>query len=468
MFRAVALVVAAQLAGCQLIFTLDDEEVTGRLDYVIATNTEGNVIEVHEEAATDAQLSIRFESGDEVDVTVETDGSFRFPKITGEYALISGLNANQAEVIETSNRLELVIQEAGRSSVEPVTAETLLQLPVANVAARILSTIGQWSTTVASDILVNWQNANPNGQRPLGLLDGSQHDVVYLLEYATPYRANQAAINAVGSDSAVMMVDGQPFDLTNLVVQPVTQNTCTTFGLALGGDAARLAQAAGPAFNPPTATVALKSVPAYETGFSGVTDLVAGDGIDFDSDVDVPAHDPFPNQQNLAFVQLLASHQLKYPNSVATNIFAGMSVQMPASRGDCPANRIAFDSQESAFATAISIGGVLLETDEQNVTLSRPGKSIAAWTADGRFDFFDVTLIEVIERAGALVLERRRGFRTRASSVVIDETLLTPTHRYMLQVNAVLGFPGASKGDYVTVAYPIIIGATTTLPFIAL
>ena len=92
---------------------------------------------------------------------------------------------------------------------------------------------------------------------------------------------------------------------------------------------------------------------------------------------------------------------------------------------------------------------------------------LVTWTADGRADFFDLTLFEVsVNGLDTLVVERRRQFRTREPRVEIDDTLLIPNHVYLFQVGTTLGFPGAAEGNYADFTYPVVNAATTSSLFI--
>ena len=465
MGRAWVLVVVAGLAGCELVFPLEDSTVSGTFHYRIS-RIENGLVTTEDVPALDAAIRVEFDNSELIDVPIADDGSFRFERQSERYRFVSGINANGAEIIETSDRLTLVIQEAGRIEAEPVTQPTTILLP-GTASGRTLVTVGQWSSQVANGTELDWSMTRGSGVMPIGLLDATEGDAIYLLQSANDaYATGLSGITAVANDDGVVMTDGGQVDLTGLAPVPVTANGCVRFGMRLGPDVARLMQAS-PGFGPPSFGVSLTSVPSGLSGFAGAFNLAGGTTTSVDADLDVPAHDPFVDHDTLGVITTLVQRPIALGQAESA-LISGITMLVEAPHGaTCAANRIAFDPQELGLGAAISIDDQLLAADDQEIQIKRPGEAVVTWTADGRADFFDLTLFEVsVNGLDTLVVERRRQFRTREPRVEIDDTLLIPNHVYLFQVGTTLGFPGAAEGNYADFTYPVVNAATTSSLFI--
>ncbi len=469
MRSALALVGMAQLAGCQLIFELEDtQNIEGSFVYRRASLGADNTISVSRIPATDAAIQFIFED-EAIDVAIREDGTFSVPKRGASYRFLSGFNLNTGEIIETSSTLTIALDQAGRADIEPITQSTLIDLPLPpGNATRSFVTIGQWTHAPANTGFVDWRLVPAFGLMPIGLLDATANDQVFIVDSAVgAYAADQLAIVAVGSDDSVVMQDGVTVDLGMVSVGAVGQTDCATFEMALASDIDRLQEAMPDAVLEPT-TLALTAVPALETGTAGGFQIARTEGMALDADLDMPAHHPFPNHPTVAQIQVLARSPLKAPGTnVIGSVLSGYTMVVEVPRGTCPTNRVPVDSQGIAFGSAIAIDGQLLDTPAQ-IQISRPGEAVVTWEANGAADFYDVVLFEVLERNDKLELEQKRLYRTREQRIEIEDTLLTPQRHFVLQVTAVTGFPGAANGDYATFGYPNVKASVVSQLFTAI
>lgn len=459
------------LTGCELVFPLPDREPLPRVNGTFLRRSAAP--EVTDVPAVGAGIQIRFETGETIDLVVDADGAFSFEKLTETYALISELNLNQAELIESANQLSLAGLAAGRETT-PVIEETPIEFTVP-AAAFTFSTTGQWTSQSIDTATFDWRDAAPTGGLPIGVLDGDRGDrVVLSINGLGAFKPGQTAIAAVAVDDNVKMIEGQMLDLTALALAPTDQNTCVTAGLRLGPELERLQTVSGPAFDRPAGGVGVTSIPSFETfviGGVGLMSVVLPQQAPatppaVDADLDIPGHDPF-GQRTLVSAVVAAARDAKIGSSGTLPLTNGVTTFAKGDRGACPENRVAFDPQRPGLAIDIALDATPLDADDREIAITRPGSAVVTWKTEGPADFFDVTLIEVIPNGSVFTLDRRRVFRTREPRVAIDDTLLIPKRRYLLQVSSSLGFPNVASGDYVTMEYPLVNALMNSATFIA-
>jgi hypothetical protein len=475
--RAAITACAALLAGCDLIFVLDDPTtpatpvVTGKALVRTVEYDPDQSVTLIDTPADNTLLMVHFDDDTALNVAVQPNGSFEFERSSDAYRLEIIRGADVLELFENAPELVLRFAFVGRDDAAPFTTPippTTIRFPATAAISPVIVTTGQWTQTSLKGTgrILDWKQAVPTGHRALGLIDS--RDFVYYLEIgADALAAGQTAI-AQYAIATFDMVEHTEEDLSTSMLMPAVANGCVRIDLQMGAAETRLTEiaASSPGYGAVGGTWGVSVTPAIETVLLGGVGLVGPTTIptklDFDTPVDALLFDPFPNQKILAGTGVGATRRIAHPGAASTDTTLTMGINYLVPTGHslaCAENAVELRSA-MAFADTIAIDGKVIDVDDAVVTLS--GAATITWNADsGDVDFFDVALREVvIDSSSTTQLRPIRVFRSRDRRLTIDESLLEPGHRYVISVSAVLGFPKAADGDYQTTTYPV--GNTTT------
>lgn len=473
------------LTGCQVFFPREDTppdappagaKVTGKYFHRVARNTADGTIIVQDVGASDATIQVRYDTSELIDVVIDADGTFEFPKLTNGYALISSLEDGQ-ELDETADSLVLVNFEAGRDNVEPVTQPTGILLPQAMNDGRIVATVGQWSTvTIDAAQTIAWKGLAGSGDRPLGLLDHREHDRLYVLELTdNEYSEGQRAVRAATIFDEVVMADGMDVDLSAMPLPPPHgSDNCVTLAMQLQPEIDAMLDAAPdfsvqPAMGP---TYAMVAVPSPKTSIAGASPIVVPRpvnplGFDLSTPLEIKSYNPFAGHASMVSVFVLASRSVELPDpnpALGLGITYSQFLEVPKSPA-CP-NNVVVKPIEPGFAVDFAVNGTKLTADNTPIEIQRPSEATITWSANGKVDFFDVTLFEAVNRSGKTELDSLRAYRTRVPQIRVPDSLLGSQRRFVVRVNTLVGFPNVAMGDYATLEYPITNASMVSRPFV--
>jgi hypothetical protein len=171
------------------------------------------------------------------------------------------------------------------------------------------------------------------------------------------------------------------------------------------------------------------------------------------TDVDVPVTyaNLFPDTTPYAQVAVSAVNTITYPDADPLERRSTQITRHLPAEDDCSVPT-AF-SGDPAIPIDVTLGGVAATG---NVTIDRSTEVELAWSLDGTeaVDYFLVTLFEVESVAASprprTVLRLHREFFTEVPRVLIDPDVLARGARYVAQISAFTGTPGANQGDFAT------------------
>jgi hypothetical protein len=488
--RSAIALAAGALAGCQLVFPLEVEQlppgatVSGTYKERLVTNTASGPSVIEQSAAGAVSLRARFVVDSEVrfvDVEIDGDGNFEIPRPAIEYTLESTFPTSVAEAVpielfEDQAVLQLQLRRAGREAPEVVNL-TSVTLPPSSATPprRHLVTLGQYTNTpVTGAASIDWRSAKPIGGIEVGLLDGMQNDRAFVLEYTNArFRTGQTTISAFGSPASLAMMDGTPLDLMGVNLSPTANLGCVDVDFDLNLELARLdaaAKAEDPSFSNAAGNWALVSVPSIETGLAGGVSLVEASATlpVFELQDQLQYQDPFVDQVGAPlghgqFFQAFAKAERSVlVEGALTTIGYGFSQTIRVEPSPCgDPSAVELSPVDVAYARDLAIDGQLLTADEVEVDVPRTGTVTLTWSAEGLADFYDVTLFE----ATAVGLVARRVFRTRTPQITFDATFLEPGAAYLFTVTSTVGFRRAGSGDYETATDPLITASASSAVF---
>jgi hypothetical protein len=376
------------------------------------------------------------------------DGFFTFETYDEGYRLLVSVDGRSFEVQHHVGHLELVNREVGRRHPAPVTLPaTAIELAPSGPAPALpagstvyVATTGIWTLTDTGQTAVTytlpWQMVRaPDAE--LGLLVPDDRVVLYTFEPCAGcgYRALTQIV-----DASFAQVDGQPQVVSDPLRTPAERQDVT---LAIGraDELARVAPAFG--FAAGTASWGLDSIPSIELGPLGRLPLVAStDAAAGNVAATVPVSNVFAGTHVVGWLE---TRFVRVVDGVP--LVHGTLQLVPVD-----------DTGHLAIAGSVGVPGEptidgLDGTDDPTVSW--------ALAVAGPVHDHVVTLFEL----GDAGISERRTILTDRQVVPLARELLVPGHRYVVRVDARLGFPGAPDGNYVTTEFPFETASTWSAPF---
>jgi hypothetical protein len=175
-----------------------------------------------------------------------------------------------------------------------------------------------------------------------------------------------------------------------------------------------------------------------------------------DQDTSIAYANPYPEDQ-IAYMYAFFRRDSML-GSASLPLDWGTSQYMPVPSATAASCAQVAMSATIAMPGVPTLGGTPLDTDGQTVTIDSSGPITLDFTptaaGSGSADDWTVELYQVTPSGTTLSLATLRVYWTRTPSVSIDPLLFVPGQLYLFQLNARIGFPQASSGNYQPVSYP--------------
>lgn len=409
------------------------------------------------------------DAGTASDVAVGSDGTFSFQAAPGapyRLAVQSEIQLQPVEYLLDASALDLAPTLVGhypRAIAPPGTTLT------ANVAAApatglaVIASIGLWTQIVRSTgtngaFTVDWSQAG-SVSGPMGLLDASAFDRAYWTNldgvgsyYATTAACSEDFTMVAGTDNTLSCTAAAvPFDRCTHVVAHADAETM------------RLAAAAPTSYAAPFWRWVLFAVPAPALGPIGGLTLAYYTYTSGDLDLPVTFGNPFPGHDVSLAMQHFRSRTIALPGAAELTIYASTQhFVRPA--GDC--TTASETSGSIAIPTTPVLDGVTLADDGVELALDRTAQHVVTWdvASPGSTDYWAVRLYTVAAPANQTTLALARSWITEHHAVTIDPGVFVKGATYLIEIDAVTGYPGAAHGDFRTTSYPAATYAVSSIP----
>jgi hypothetical protein len=491
----VVVVVVAAAAGCEAVFEVSPVRatdaaidgpalprmVTGHLRLDYSMNDSGFVPVVASQIFPAAQvtLAIVHDDGSTTPATYDdTTGAFTFVA-PAPYRLRVATPFGHGDLELAASSLELVDRIAGRPTRTPVTLPTTIvfQLGMATGTAVIYTT-GLWTQTTTNvvdtgDFSFRWDGAT-SVSGPLGLIDASQRDVVYIAEVTTLVADGRAytAITELAASAGVTLTDGSTYTLPGgMTAEPGSQ--CVHVISVMGTEQQRITSALPNSYIQSNANWQLSAVPSQAQGPVGAmwVAILAQQGSLTDVDMKPSFFNPFPGDL-LASINVSDDFMIQLPGATPATVSVATTTYLPATQtalATCPGNFV-FLQPSIALAGSPTIGATRLTTDGQSVPLDLSRSIPITWglAAAGPVDYTSIKVFEVAKEGSPLAttLHDVGVIITPTSSAHVDASWFVPGNAYVLQFATHTGVPNAASGDFATLAYPRADGVSWSHYFV--
>jgi hypothetical protein len=241
------------------------------------------------------------------------------------------------------------------------------------------------------------------------------------------------------------------------------QDRCVTLNLPRETELARV-QASSPFSTTMTTSASswnVTAVPFAAYGpTAGIPIVIQANATLEDQSIKVLYANPYPEDQ-LALMNAIFRRTATLTGATTGTVLTygtTQSYQVPtASSSACASLGM---TANIAMPSPLTLGGSLLDTDNQTIAIDRSGPDIPLEFAptSGNADDWMTILSEVTVVGTATTATQIRLYSTLAPSVMIDPTLLVVGHSYLFETYARLGYPNAATRDYKAIAYPFGTG----------
>lgn len=440
--------------ACDTIFGLErgDTRVAGTyLARTLRNDASGApVVEDVPLRASDVSMEVRFEDGSERGVTIDDAGGFMFEPPPGSLYTLT-IRTGITSVYQSRARdLVLVERASGRLGREEAPQDTRIALSIQNRSAvanaEYVATTGVWSRTavqLGAPIDVDWRSVQTGTAEPVGLLNG---DDVWFLSYAaaaTPF-AHQRLAQSVRLPNVTTPPGATTMLSAAAVTHPLAD--CARIISKIKSETTRL-QALAPTFQWTNGT-AWNLVAMPEPNHAGQHGFVIGyEGaptIIDDVDRTVMYTNPFPGHVMVGFMEVSG---FRSTGSVSLASDARVIDQVPP---DCGTEMV-LGATTGALPLAITVAGVRLTSDAQQLDIDRRADAEVTWTStQGSADLWQVTLTELVGTTAT----PRITVVTTEPRVLLDPDLLLANRTYTLNVRTNFGTPGARDGNFADAILP--------------
>lgn len=450
------------LTGCDLVF-LEETTVRASFRERWAENAADGATVVDEVPAQPQPVRVTFEDGTTAPVEVAGDGELQFavPSADSGYRLRVLFEDRPFEIQHTANDLVFTRRALGRRDRVAPAQRTDVHVPdlVSNLG-RLVSTGVYTSTHLGSDVGLDWRDA-ASLSGPVGLLDASRHDRLYLFDrekLATPYTRLSRVVQL-----APTMVDGGALTVPDAFM-PLALDRCA---LVVGQrEAVEQRLALLPDYTARLTNWAITAAPAPGLSPNGIV-LANHDEVGPTTELRVEPTfpHPFPTMPLLASMRVQANRAYAYPGAAPRTLPAFIVVydRLEAPDTACVSNSVLLRSS-IAVPGDVAIGGVVIDRDDRELALPAAGPVAVTWevAVEGEVDQWIATLIELQAADGvtqlrvamtALVVDRR---------AVFDREDFAPGGYYLVRIEGRRGFPGARDGVFGEAAYPmeeVVVGS---------
>jgi hypothetical protein len=455
----VGLVLATMTWGC----TAEPHDYGGHFHIELAHDDANHTAVVAYEAHNVDEVAFAVVGDDRATTGFTPDGFFTFTTHDDDYRLLVTLQGIETEYQNDVKFLELVTRQAGRRhpvSVALGTTEIRFDTPapvpaLAAGATVIVASTGVWTCTdthQASVMYVQpWRAAQPVDSE-LGLLTADDRVFLYAFEpcaaCSEPYRSLTRVL-----DASVIQVDGERA-VVNEPLRVPTERSDVAYHVARADELARVAPAF-PATQTGTATWGIDSVPSLALGPIGRLPLVASSVGVGNSDGTVAVSNVFAGTTVVGWLETSFVRELAASPTAVIPLVHGTRHIVPVDAG-----QLAITGTIGIPAPP-TIDGVP-DGDDGSIAVGDTDP-VASWqlAVDGPVDDHVLTVFEI----DGASLVARRTIVTAHRHAPLSRTLFAPGHRYIVRVEARLGLPKASTGNFLKTSYPYATATTWSPAF---
>lgn len=472
--RAVALGCVAGLAGCDVLFGLNElsdvsevppsSRVHGTVWERYVTNGSDFTPLVVDHVYPDLEIAATLEDGTEVSVTYNEDGSFELYRAHAEQLYRLSFTIDGAPIEYQLTNAEVVLPRivAGRPMRRPQ-GVSYFQFPyptlVADLVAAYVATTGLYSMTYSGmygpTVTFDWRTATPATGSRLGMLDANENDRAYVLEFRID-RTSFAPLAYQVIDAASSAVVTQATGRTHALPGPtaVARNGCARMIAQNATELERLDAVVDRVHAYRGGDWHAFGVPApSQAALSGAVHLaVAGQAPAIDSEIVATFHDPFPGWSLVVQAGALLGFDTQLPGTTTpVRLYDFVRRYRLTERGPLDCSQPAVDMAATvAIPGSIQIAGISLDTDAQTVALP-DGDIEVTWSAaaEGTVHYTSVVIHELIAADAFTTNVSRRGVTTTGTRVLFDRSLFVSGSTYIIAVTNAIGRPAAAvEGDW--------------------
>ena len=478
--RAVVALGLLAVASCDLVFGLDGHElapdsgsgtITGTFVRQVIANNSQHLPTPTESGLTSPELDLELRVGSATtNVPVDSSGSFEAATAV-PYALAWTLDGGvPIELQSSAPVLELVDLWVGRADRTPVTKPTTLTFDVPSVGSDEFVAVqgtGLWADIGANEAPgatmfgVDWHAVTDAHHTP-GLLDASQNDRLYALFYHHIKDATHDYDQLVAYFTAdITQTDGTSDAVTNTPTA-LGLSPCTEIVASPTLDGQRLA-AANPAYVPHDSSWAVVGIPIGARDNTGINYLAGNSQVAI-ADVDSMIHydDPFPGVTEVAAMTASLTRSVQLGGAAPTT-FTAASFELDQVLNNCQATTL---GGRLAAIVGWSVAGQSLAADGASLTVDRTADVDASFmVSSGAADYYQIDLVQLGVSAGATTATVIRTYWTTDPVVHVDPALLVPGTTYALTSWVQVGVPGATTGNFKSLAFPRGFTVTTSPTF---
>ncbi len=445
-------------------------------------------------------LTVTHADGTSASVALGSDGTFAFDvaALGDPYRLTVAVQGEATDDYESSSpELAIRLIGAGHIPRAPVNTGISINTTFTNWVdgdVAVLATTGLWAarsqefvTTPFGSATEPWQfqwlwQDVPSLSGPLGLLDASQNDRLFVTEWhekavPEPYESITASF---GSDG-VTMTDGSDIDLPSMAIAPIAQR-CAKVIAPRRSELARVTAALPDSYVDSTEGWTLEIAAGSGIGAVGAQGVADGtqisgiDGSGTDANVLASFGDPFGGSTMLLSLvadqtRAIAVGSDDQPAFLAVGTESIVELPVP-DVGSCGASAAVAQATPTVAIASIPVATgtspVTLGSDDAVVAVAAGSDVAVSWTlaAAGSADEYAVQLMQVSDDGLQATLTVVRTVFTTARSTTFDTaTTLQPGNLYVLRVFAREGFRGASSGDFGTITFPFASEVTVSHTF---
>ena len=460
-----------------------------RLDYVTNNTALAPTVATAYYASTEATLAVVHDDGSTTPVALDpNNGAFTFamddPAQAYRLRVVTPYDSRDVEL--RARKLELVDRIAGRPDRTIATSSTISFSLGTVSGTSVLYSTGLWTQSAPpvpvndGTFSYNWAtSASESG--PVGLLDKTQNDALYVTEVGVLTTGGQAydAITSFVGPFQPTLTNGGVVSITS-PLPAVSPNQCVHLIALAGDEDRRMTQALPRAYTQQNGDWQLVKTPVLSMGpvvspwvaIAGFQDNTAAPIIDLD--IAPQYFDPF-NAATLATIGVVEFFSFQLPGAQPSSFGAianDSRTFIPASAtvlSPCNDNFAIVQTTVGLAGTNGTLGGALLPGADNGtiaVDLGHPIKVTWPLAAPGPADYTTVSLYLLTPDKGITTLHLAGSVDAVGNSATLDQTWFVPNATYALQFTTHQGYPNVASGDFATLTYPQALAGTWTHSFV--
>ncbi|MGE0400426.1 MAG: hypothetical protein AB7T06_27170 [Kofleriaceae bacterium] len=478
---ALAMLLVASLAACDIVYSLDrpvidappvpgPDLVTARFVRKQIAREGGDVMEL---TADDVSASVVLANGARPEVEREGD-TFRFAWTRGMTYFLTFVQPDRAPLtyVMDTESLVHIRRELARDGIVP-SAGTQLDITMTNLGQMTSYTFvmatGIWvqatsAVVGANRFVVDWADPVTFVTRQPRLL--APGDRLYCVEFDTVLNGSGGLAYhalkrwAVGDQFA--MIDGT----TTMVTCPLADMSLSKCARAVVDRDAELElvqnAVSSPAYSTITWGTHVVAIPAPELGPYNALWLAfdQGNGPFPDFIGDMPYQNPFAGHDVALQSSMGLSREVRAKGQDNPITFAAARRHYYRPADNCgPSTAIA----ELAMPSPPAFGGAYFVNDgDLQLSATQPIRVSWELRSPGPVDYYLIQLYEIVAGDGEdTKAVERHAWVTTKNELTLERDRFETGHQYIMGITATYGFPDAATGDFSTTRWPAPVGSAT-------